>query len=598
MRVAIVSTYAPKACGIAVFSGDLRTAMLAANRGSRIDVVAMLDETAPRPTGSEVLTTIARNDPGSYRAAAELLSDTDVDVVVIEHEFGLFGGPAGEAVLELADSLRQPLVITLHTVLSEPSDAQLSVLRRLCGRAVLTTVFTQTARRMIVAQGIASAERVRVVPHGAPDVLLSSAPTDEYVGRTVLSTFGLISAGKGIETAVAALPKIVARHPEVLYLIVGQTHPDVVRNDGESYRDDLARLVAELDLADHVRFVDRFADISEIAELLARTDLYLTPYRSREQIVSGALTFAVAAGCPVVSTPYFYAEDLLGSGAGVLVPFEDPDAMSSAVVDLLDDPRRLAAARVESRRIGSGLAWSQVAIDTFEVLREGYELDRPDYTNRMGAWPVPRLDHLFTLVDDVGIVEHATGAVPNRADGYCTDDAARLALVCSGLLKSALPGAVRPELRRMLTRALAFLPTRTTRRRARCTIGSATTAAGATNPTTEITSGAPSGPSASSWPRSRRRSSTMRRRGCWVTSPRDWPRRCPLGPSRTESSGSPYRRRPNCLPGTDGLLSVLAERLVGWYDERARTGMELVRGLSDLRQRPAPAGAAAGRSAH
>ncbi len=237
MRVAIVSTYAPKACGIAVFSGDLRTAMLAANRGSRIDVVAMLDETAPRPTGSEVLTTIARNDPGSYRAAAELLSDTDVDVVVIEHEFGLFGGPAGEAVLELADSLRQPLVITLHTVLSEPSDAQLSVLRRLCGRAVLTTVFTQTARRMIVAQGIASAERVRVVPHGAPDVLLSSAPTDEYLGRTVLSTFGLISAGKGIETAVAALPKIVARHPEVLYLIVGQTHPDVVRNDGESYRD-------------------------------------------------------------------------------------------------------------------------------------------------------------------------------------------------------------------------------------------------------------------------------------------------------------------------------------------------------------------------
>ena len=559
MRVAIVSTYAPKACGIAVFSGDLRTAMLAANRGSRIDVVAMLDETAPRPTGSEVLTTIARNDPGSYRAAAELLSDTDVDVVVIEHEFGLFGGPAGEAVLELADSLRQPLVITLHTVLSEPSDAQLSVLRRLCGRAVLTTVFTQTARRMIVAQGIASAERVRVVPHGAPDVLLSSAPTDEYVGRTVLSTFGLISAGKGIETAVAALPKIVARHPEVLYLIVGQTHPDVVRNDGESYRDDLARLVAELDLADHVRFVDRFADISEIAELLARTDLYLTPYRSREQIVSGALTFAVAAGCPVVSTPYFYAEDLLGSGAGVLVPFEDPDAMSSAVVDLLDDPRRLAAARVESRRIGSGLAWSQVAIDTFEVLREGYELDRPDYTNRMGAWPVPRLDHLFTLVDDVGIVEHATGAVPNRADGYCTDDAARLALVCSGLLKSALPGAVRPELRRMLTQALAFLAhaydpsTGTMHNRLGYDrrwsdephdgdhVGRAVWALGvllAEEPAPELTDAA------------------ARLLSDWL---RAWPPRCRRGPSRTESSGSPYRRRPNFARG-DRRSAVAAGR--------------------------------------
>ena len=150
MRFALVSTYAPKACGIAVFSGDLRTAMLAANRGCRVDVVAMLDDTAPVPTGPEVLTTVDRNDPSSYRAAALKLADHEIDVVVIEHEFGLFGGPAGEAVLELADDVSQPLVVTLHTVLSEPSDEQLSVLRRLCGRAVLTTVFTQTARRMIV----------------------------------------------------------------------------------------------------------------------------------------------------------------------------------------------------------------------------------------------------------------------------------------------------------------------------------------------------------------------------------------------------------------------------------------------------------------
>jgi glycosyltransferase involved in cell wall biosynthesis len=458
MRVAIVSTYAPKACGIAVFSSDLRTAMLAANRGSRVDVVAMVDETAPVPTAPEVLTTVARNDRGSYRAAAQVLDDVGVDVVVIEHEFGLFGGTAGEAVLELAEHLRQPLVVTLHTVLSQPSDDQLSVLRRLCGRAVLTTVFTQTARRLIAAQGIAPAERVRVVPHGAPDLLLSSPPANEYPGRTVLSTFGLISAGKGIEAAIAALPKIVARHSDVLYLVVGQTHPDVVRSDGESYRDSLARLVDDLDLAEHVQFVDRFADIADIARLLARTDVYLTPYRSREQIVSGALTFAVAAGCPVVSTPYLYAEDLLSSGAGVLVPFGDADAMSSAVLDLLDDPARLAAARVEARRIGSTLAWSQVGIDSLEVLREAIELNRPDYANQTGAWPVPRMDHLQTLVDDVGIVEHAVGTVPNRASGYCVDDVARLALVASGLLKADLLSSGRKaELRPMLTNAIAFL---------------------------------------------------------------------------------------------------------------------------------------------
>ena len=466
MRLAIVSTYAPKACGIAVFSGDLRTAMLAANRGSRADIVAMLDEGVTIPTGPELLTTIARNEPSSYRAAAEVLAATDVDVVVLEHEFGLFGGPAGDAVLEFAQALRQPLVVTLHTVLSEPSPEQLSVLRSLCELATVTTVFTQTARRMIVAQNIASEERVRVIPHGAPDLLLSSAPSGDYPGRTVLSTFGLISAGKGIETAIAALPKIVARHPEVMYLVVGQTHPDVVRHDGESYRASLLRLVAELELDDHVRFVDGFADIAEIARLLAGTSIYLTPYRSREQIVSGALTFAVAAGCPVVSTPYFYAEDLLASGAGVLVPFDDHDAMSTAVLDLLDDPARLASTRIESRRIGSGLAWSQVAIDTLEILREATEIHErgghsPPETMLAGSWPTPKLDHLLTLVDDVGILEHAWGTVPVLGGGYCVDDVARLAVVSSGLLREHHdPGHEAthdPSWRRVLTRALAFL---------------------------------------------------------------------------------------------------------------------------------------------
>ena len=243
------------------------------------------------------------------------------------------------------------------------------MLRRLCDLAALTTVFSETARRMLLAQGVAPVERVQVIPHGAPDVLRASRPVQDYPGRTVLSTFGLLSAGKGIELAIAALPKIVSQHADVLYLIVGRTHPDVLRTDGETYRDGLARLVAELDLDNHVCFLDRFADIDDIAGLLARTDIYLTPYRSREQIVSGALTFAVAAGCPVVSTPYFYAEDLLTSGAGVLVPFGDADALSTAVVDLLDDTQRLKAAAAEAGRIGSTLAWSQVARDTIDALR-------------------------------------------------------------------------------------------------------------------------------------------------------------------------------------------------------------------------------------
>ena len=210
-------------------------------------------------------------------------------------------------------------------------------------------------------------ERVRVLPHGAPTVLVDAASgraTDDRIsqvalerleGRTVLSTFGLISAGKGIELAISALPAVVAAHPEVLYLIAGQTHPEVVKSEGESYRLGLERLVRELDLTEHVHFLDRFFTEAELAVLLSSTDLYLTPYRSREQIVSGALTFAVAAGCPVVSTPYYYAEDLLGSGAGVLVPFDDAAAMSAAVLDLLDHPASWTRARTEARRVGSAL---------------------------------------------------------------------------------------------------------------------------------------------------------------------------------------------------------------------------------------------------
>ena len=257
-----------------------------------------------------------------------------------------------------------PVVVTLHTVLAEPSEAQSRTLRALCERADRVMVFTETARRMVVAQGLADPDRVRVVPHGAPDVLCETAWSDHgsdqpvpdllTVGdepipvrpdQTVLSTFGLISASKGLEVAIRALPAITAAHPEVVYLVAGRTHPDVIDHEGESYRLGLTRLVRDLGLDQHVRFLDRFLTIEELARLLRRTDLYLTPYRSREQIVSGALTFAVAAGCPVVSTPYFYAEDLLASGAGRLVPFGDERALADAVLALLDSPEALAAAR-------------------------------------------------------------------------------------------------------------------------------------------------------------------------------------------------------------------------------------------------------------
>jgi glycosyltransferase involved in cell wall biosynthesis len=476
MRVAIVSTYPPRACGIAVFSADLREALCQSDTSTTVDIVSIVrDEVRTHPP--EVMQTIRQDVLSDYTDVARQLSTSDVDVVLLEHEFGIFGGDVGEFVVTLAEELTVPLVVTLHTVLSEPSPQQAATLRALCARATLVTVFTETASRMVIEAGLVDPERVRVVPHGAPELLkLAAAPMDggtamsslgdlvdevgeqtrramdRLEGRTVLATFGLISASKGLEQVVNALPTIVAQHPDVVYLIAGQTHPEVIKHEGESYRLCLERLVSDLDLTDHVLFLDRFLSEAELAVLLTRTTLYLTPYRSREQIVSGALTFAVAAGCPVVSTPYFYAEDLLGSGAGVLVPFGDTGAWSTAVIELLSSPAKLVDAATEARRVGADLTWPSVGKATLEMLAEA--VHRTEDANLLGmAGLQVRPDHLLALVDDVGIVQHASGVIPDRSTGYCVDDTARLAIVAMGLERRLGDAGYR----QVLVSSLAFL---------------------------------------------------------------------------------------------------------------------------------------------
>ena len=466
MRVGIVSTYPPRACGIGTFSRDLRQALLAAHGVAAVDLVAIVrgDEL---DQATEVVAQVRQDRRGEYAAAARLLERRGDDVVVIQHEYGIFGGHDGAHILSLASELRQPMVLTLHTILSAPSVLQAETLRALCDMAALVCVFTETARRMILDARLVSPERVRVIPHGGPTELLPGArpPQPHRVGsgestpivtdRRVLATFGLISPGKGIEVAIAAMPAIVARHPNALYVIAGQTHPEVAKLHGEEYRISLERLARDLDLTDHVVFDDRFLSIEDLASMLAATTIYLTPYRSREQVVSGALTFAIVAGCPTVSTPYFYAEDLLASGAGILVPFDDPAALAEAVNGLLDQPERLERMRIEAEATGRELAWPQVGRQTADVLREALTLGRPSATRRPQPATLPRAraSHLLTMVDDVGIVQHADGIVPLRSSGYCTDDVARLAIVSVGM--GGTTGA--EAYRRMLARSLGFL---------------------------------------------------------------------------------------------------------------------------------------------
>ena len=471
MRTAIFSTYPPRACGIGTFAFDVRTALLGVPDVEDCSALVVVDDPSS-PQRPEILQTISQGARGDYVRAARTLGRLDIDVVLLQHEYGIFGGLDGTYALSFARELAQPLVVTLHTVLSNPTEHQLQVLTALCHEAERVIVMTETARRLIIELGVCDDEKLRVIPHGAPVALgaaraeLAAGRRPRYVtstpggyaridSRFLLSSFGLLSPGKGLETMIDALPAIVDRHPEVLYLIAGRTHPQIARRQGEEYRFMLERRIVDLGLDDHVQFDDRFLSIEELADLLAATDVFVTPYTNSEQSSSGALTFALAAGCAVVSTPFLYAEDMLRSGAGMIVPFADPAALADAVCALIEHPEQLAAARAEARRVGSGLAWPSVAEATAAVLEEAAvaaprRTPMPDVGLELAD---ARTNHLLTLVDDCGIIQHARGAIPNRYTGYCVDDIARLVVVALELESRTGDSVWTP----VLGRSLAFL---------------------------------------------------------------------------------------------------------------------------------------------
>lgn len=376
MRLVVLSTYPPRRCGIATFTADLRSALRTSSPGWRVDVCAV--DRDGLAYGPEVIDVVDQDDRDDYRRAARAVVATGTDLVVVQHEYGIFGGPDGSHVLDFVDELAalgMPYAVTLHTVLPAPSPGQAGVLAGVCRDATRVSVFTETARQVATRAGSVEQEQVAVVPHGVPARLgepVVPAEVGPLVGEVmasldgarILSTFGLLRPGKGLETAISALPAVVERHPDVRYVIAGATHPEVVRRSGEEYRRSLITLVGELGIREHVRFIDAFLSEVDIAALLARTELYLTPYRSPDQTCSGPLTFALGAGCPVVSTSYRYAMDLVtppdAPARGALVPFDDPAAFAAAITDLLGDPERLTEVRESARKLGTELTWPAV----------------------------------------------------------------------------------------------------------------------------------------------------------------------------------------------------------------------------------------------
>jgi glycosyltransferase involved in cell wall biosynthesis len=472
-RIAFLGGYLPRLCGIATFTHDLCEAVALAAPGSECLTGAMNDRPEGYAYPSRVRFELDQMDLDSYRRAADFLNFSNADVLCLQHEFGIFGGPAGSHLLALLREVRMPVVTTLHTILSQPDRAQRKVMEALVQRSDRLVVMARKGAEILSATYGVPDGKVDIIPHGIPDMPFkdSSCYKAQFgvEGREVLLTFGLLGPGKGLEYVIEALPEIVKRHPNVVYLVLGATHPHLVARDGENYRLGLERLAEDRGVKDHVIFYNRFVSLEDLKEFIGATDVYLTPYLNEAQITSGTLAYVFGAGKAVVSTPYWHAQELLADGRGILVPFRDPHAIAEGVCTYLDDPVLMAATREKAYGLGRGMVWSataQLYLDSFKRARkERRATPRSAPRSAFAQWtlasrpyalPPLRLDHILRMSDGTGIIQHAMFNVPNFNEGYCTDDNARAFILCN--LLDELGGRTPSEsLDRLATSYLAFL---------------------------------------------------------------------------------------------------------------------------------------------
>jgi glycosyltransferase involved in cell wall biosynthesis len=360
-----VGSFPPRACGIATYTADVAEAVAGAT-GQPYAVVAADDGDGALRYGPQVMATLRLGDPASYVRAAGAVNAGDAAVVSIQHEYGLFGGPYGADLLLFLDHVQRPVVTTLHTTLPDPAPELRRITRALAARSARLVVLADSGAEILQRDYGIGGPKVRVVPHGVPTVpwgephRRAAKAAWGAQDRLVLSTFGLLGRGKGIEEAILALPHIVARHPSVLYLVAGRTHPGVLRHEGEAYRNELQARVRSLGLSGHVRFEDRYLALEEIVQLLLATDVYLMAYQHRDQVVSGTLAYALGAGRAVVATPFTYAAEVLPPDRGVLVPFGNAPAIARAVSGLLAQPERRAALEAAAYRLGCSWRWPRI----------------------------------------------------------------------------------------------------------------------------------------------------------------------------------------------------------------------------------------------
>jgi glycosyltransferase involved in cell wall biosynthesis len=441
MKITYIGTYPPRECGIGTFTQNLFAAMINRGKDARKQhdgiVIAMddLEDSYDYPT--EVQLTIRQEQQGDYIEAARFINLSGSDICILEHEFGIFGGQNGVYILPLLHRLEIPLIVTLHTVLKTPSYNEKAILKEICKMAAGIVAMTHKAVEFLTDIYDVPLAKINLIEHGVPDLKFNRALVKKQFkleSKKILLTFGFISRNKGIETVIRALPAVVEKYPETIYIILGKTHPAVLKNAGEEYRIFLLRLAKNLKLEKHVLFLNEFIDQEELFQYLYASDIYITPYLNEAQITSGTLSYAIGAGAAVISTPYWHAAELLGEGRGRLFDFNNSEELAVILMDLLDHPSKMNSLREKAFAYGQEITWPKTGMKYInlakQLLKEQTE-QPPKKETILDPLLLPPflLDHVKRMTDDTGIIQHAKFGIPNLKEGYCLDDNARALLM-------------------------------------------------------------------------------------------------------------------------------------------------------------------------
>ncbi len=440
--VLYMGTFLPRECGIATFTNDLITAMDSKfNPVLKSEVLAMNDPgNAFYNYNHKVSLQIKENEILDYLETARKINERkDIRIVNIQHEFGIFGGEHGEYLLLFLNAVKKPVVVTLHTVLPNPHEGMKDIMQSIIKKSSAVIVMAKDAKRILREHyDINDSSKIFHIHHGVPQVPFSLKYAKKEINlenKTILSTFGLLNSGKGIEYVIKALPQVVKKFPDIIYLIIGETHPKVRKKEGESYRNKLIGLVKKLGLEENVKFCNKYMSIKEITAYLSATDIYIAPALDENQIVSGTLSYALGCGKAIVSTSTAYAKEVLSGNRGILVDFRNPESIGKAVNALLSDSELKGEIEKRAYQLGRRMIWPNVAAEYLRVFNEVIRL-REDTVRK---FPSIKIDHLIALTDNVGVIHHAKHSIPNRKTGYTLDDNARALIVAAkyyGLFKS------------------------------------------------------------------------------------------------------------------------------------------------------------------